>query len=141
MVGGQLLDLRAEGRAVEIAELEHIHEGKTARLIEAACLMGGVAAGAEEKVVECLGRYGRSLGLAFQVVDDILDVTGTTQSMGKVGGRDAELGKATYPDLVGLENAQTRAADLVSSALGELGGVGDAAGLAEIATMVVERGH
>jgi len=72
-------------------------------------------------------------------VDDILDVTGTAQSMGKLGGRDAELGKATYPDLVGLERARARAASLVSSALGELGAVGHADGLAEIATLVVER--
>jgi geranylgeranyl pyrophosphate synthase len=139
MVGGQLLDLRAEGRAVEIDELQRIHEGKTARLFQAACLMGGVAAGANEDVVTRLGRYGRSLGLAFQVVDDILDVTGTAQSMGKVGGRDAELGKATYPDLVGLERARAHAADLVSSALGELEAVEHSGGLAQIATMVVER--
>jgi geranylgeranyl pyrophosphate synthase len=77
--------------------------------------------------------------LAFQVVDDILDVTGTAQSMGKVGGRDAALGKATYPDLVGLDQARAYAADLVSSARGELAGVEDASGLEQIATMVVER--
>ncbi len=139
MVGGQLLDLRAEGREVGIDELERIHEGKTARLFQAACLMGGVAGGASEDVVARLGRYGRSLGLAFQVVDDILDVTGTAQSMGKVGGRDAELGKATYPHLVGLEQARAHAANLVSSALGELEAIEESSGLARIATMVVER--
>jgi geranylgeranyl pyrophosphate synthase len=139
MVGGQLLDLRAEGRSVDLGELERIHEGKTARLIEASCIMGGIAAGASDEVVTHLGRYGRSLGLAFQVVDDILDVTGTAQSMGKAGGRDAELGKATYPDLVGLRHARARAADLVSTALGELDSLVDSKGLSRIATVVVER--
>ncbi|MDH3734566.1 MAG: polyprenyl synthetase family protein [Gemmatimonadota bacterium] len=139
MVGGQLLDLRAEGRSVGIDELDLIHEGKTARLIEACCLMGGVAAGAEEAVVERLGRYGRALGLAFQVVDDILDVTGSAKAMGKTSGRDAELGKATYPNIVGLEGARARADGLVDVALDQIAPLGAAGGLAHIARLVVDR--
>ena len=139
MVGGQLLDLRAEGRPVGVEELDRIHAGKTARLIEAACLMGGVAARATEDDVARLGRYGRSLGLAFQVVDDILDVTGTAQSMGKVGGRDAALGKATYPNVVGLDAARARAEELGEDARREIAGLADPSGLASIASLVVDR--
>lgn len=138
MVGGQLLDLRAEGRPVELGELEAIHEGKTARLIEASCRMGGVAAGGDAETVSLLGRYGRALGLAFQVVDDILDVTGTAQSMGKAGGRDAELGKATYPTLIGLHEARERAMELVDRALAEIEPL-EADGLEQLARVVLDR--
>ena len=139
MVGGQLLDLRAEGRTVGISELELIHEGKTARLIEACCLMGGVAAEAPEETVRHLGRYGRALGLAFQVVDDILDVTGDAEEMGKTSGRDAELGKATYPTLVGLEGARERAGELVAAALEEVSALSAPDDLARMADLLVTR--
>jgi geranylgeranyl pyrophosphate synthase len=139
MVGGQLLDLKAEGREVDVDELDRIHRGKTSRLIEASCLMGGVAAGGEAEEIRRLGAYGRSLGLAFQVVDDILDVTGSTQAMGKTGGRDAELGKATYPNVVGLERARERAAELVGAALDEIEPMQGAATLSRIARMVLDR--
>lgn len=139
MVGGQLLDLRAEGRRVELEELERIHLGKTARLIEASCVMGGTAAGADARILGRLGRFGRALGLAFQVVDDILDVTGTAQSMGKAGGRDEALGKATYPGLAGLDGARSRSRDLLRGALDELEPVPRADELREIARWVVDR--
>jgi len=139
MVGGQLLDLRAEGRHVGHDELERIHLGKTARLIEASCVIGGTAAGVDAETLGRLGRFGRSLGLAFQVVDDILDVTGTAQAMGKAGGRDVALGKATYPGFAGLAKAKTRARTLVGRALAELEPVERADDLREIARWVVER--
>ncbi len=139
MVGGQLLDLRAEGRRVGDAELEGIHLGKTARLIEASCVLGGTAAGSDAAGLARLGRFGRWLGLAFQVVDDILDVTGTAQSMGKTGGRDEALGKATYAGLLGLEGARARARDLVGRALAEIAPMAGADDLARIARWVVER--
>ena len=138
MVGGQLLDLQAEGRRVELEELEVIHEGKTAKLIEASCVMGGVAAEGDEDTIERLKRFGRALGLAFQVVDDILDVTGTARSMGKAGGRDAELGKATYPMLVGVDRARQRARSLVDRALDAIGPL-PADGLERIARLVRDR--
>lgn len=139
MVGGQLLDLRAEGRPVEHAELERIHLGKTARLIEACCLMGGTASRVDARTLGRLGRFGRALGLAFQVVDDILDVTGTAQSMGKAGGRDEALGKATYPGLVGVEEARGRARSLMGRGLAELRPVEGAGDLRDIARWVVDR--
>lgn len=139
MVGGQLLDLRAEGRRVEHAELERIHLGKTARLIEASCVIGGTAAEVEPRTLGRLGRFGRALGLAFQVVDDILDVTGTAQSMGKAGGRDEALGKATYPGLAGLDGARARARILMGRGLAELEPVEGADDLREIARWVVDR--
>lgn len=139
MVGGQLLDLQAEGREVDVEELDRIHRGKTSRLIEASCLMGGVAAGGDADAIRRLGAYGRSLGLAFQVVDDILDVTGSTQAMGKTGGRDAELGKATYPNVVGLERARRRASELVGAALAEIEPIEGADTLSRIARMVLDR--
>jgi len=138
MVGGQLLDLRAEGRRVDLGELEAIHEGKTAKLIEASCMMGAAAAGGDEETISRLSRYGRALGLAFQVVDDILDVTGTPQSMGKAGGRDAELGKATHPMLVGLDRARERARVLVDRALAEIEPL-PADGLEQLAHIVRDR--
>jgi len=139
MVGGQLLDLAAEGRVVDEVELERIHCGKTAGLIRAACLIGAISAGGSDDAVARAGRYGLSLGLAFQVVDDILDVTGTPQSMGKAGGRDAVLRKATFPTLVGVAGARRRARELLGAALAEVAALPGAAKLDDIASLVVER--
>lgn len=139
MVGGQLLDLRAEGRAVEVDELDRIQLGKTGRLIEASCVLGGLAAGAGSGDLERLRAYGRALGLAFQVVDDILDVTGDPESTGKAGGRDAALGKATYPQLVGLEGARERARSLTRRALDEVAPLPCPGALELIARTVLER--
>ncbi len=139
MVGGQLLDLRAEGRRVDAATLERIHLGKTARLMAASSAIGGLAAGVGDAVVERLSAYGRALGLAFQAVDDILDVTGSAQRMGKARGRDEALGKATLPSVLGLEAARARADELGAEALGRIEGLRDAEGLFEIARIVLER--
>lgn len=124
MVAGQLLDLEAEGRGVEVAELERIHRLKTGALIRAAPLMGGIAAGADDGERTALADYGASLGLAFQVMDDILDVTGSSDIIGKTPGRDTELDKATYPALEGVDGARRRAAAEVDSALAALAGAG-----------------
>ena len=91
MVGGQLLDLRAEGRRVSAERLERIHTGKTAKLIAACVVMGGLAAGADDAIIARLHRFGLRLGLAFQAVDDILDVTGSDVELGKRSGRDLDL--------------------------------------------------
>ncbi len=139
MVGGQLLDLRAEGRPVSRAELEEIHLGKTARLIAASCVMGGIAAGGGGEVERRLERFGRTLGLAFQVVDDILDVTGSPLEMGKQGGRDAVLGKATMPSVMGVAQARELGRRLADSALAELSGLSRAEQLREITRVVVDR--
>ncbi len=139
MVGGQLLDLQAERVEVDLEGLERIHLGKTARLIAACCTMGGLAAEAEADTIDRLSRYGVAIGLAFQTVDDILDVTGSSRAMGKVGGRDIELGKATTPSVMGLDGARTRAEDLGSVALDAIAPLDGAAGLREIARLVLER--
>src|SRR3954469_10541115 len=94
-VGGQLLDLLGEGREATLSDLETIHRGKTASLIAAATAIGGMAAGATGDRVDALGGYGEALGLAFQIMDDVLDVTSTTETLGKTAGRDTELRKST----------------------------------------------
>ena len=137
MVGGQSLDLQAEGRSVTVDELEAIHRRKTGALLAAAPVMGGLAAGADDATRDALAAYGAALGLAFQIADDILDVTGETAVLGKTAGRDTELEKATFPSLEGLDAARNRARAEVQTALDalETGGIrSDAlAGLARFA--------
>lgn len=139
MVGGQLLDLLAEKKRVSFKALERIHLGKTARLIAACCTMGGVAARAPEETVDRLTRFGAAIGLAFQTVDDILDVTGSSSRMGKIGGRDEALGKATTPSILGLQGARARAEELGREALGEISPLAGADRLREIGRLVLER--
>ena len=139
MVGGQLLDLRAEGRMVTPEELETIHLGKTARLIAASAAMGGMAAGAAAEQVNRLERFGTRLGLAFQATDDILDLRGTTDELGKESGRDTALGKATYPAVHGLVEAERLSRQLVASAERELEGLPEAGDLRTIADWILAR--
>jgi geranylgeranyl pyrophosphate synthase len=140
MIGGQLLDLEAEGRALGLEELERIHRGKTGALIEASVRVGALAAKASTAEVEALARYGACLGLAFQIADDVLDVTATTDELGKTAGRDVALCKSTYPALLGIEGSRERAAALVEEAQGALRGVGIASeGLEALARYAVER--
>jgi geranylgeranyl pyrophosphate synthase len=120
MVGGQLLDLLGEGRMAGLAELETIHRGKTASLIAAAASIGGMAAGAGIDRIRALDAYGEALGLAFQIMDDVLDVTSTTEALGKTAGRDTALQKSTYPSLMGLENARAMAGRKVEEARAHL---------------------
>jgi geranylgeranyl pyrophosphate synthase len=110
MIGGQLQDLMAESvRADSIEKLERIHRAKTGALISASAMVGGMAAGAPGTSVDALGSFGADLGLAFQIVDDVLDVTSSSASLGKTAGRDAQLGKSTYPGLLGVDGAMERA--------------------------------
>lgn len=139
MVGGQLLDLQAEGTRLTRREVERIHAGKTAALLSASTVMGGVAAGAGPDLLGRLERFGRRLGLAFQVVDDVLDLTGSDRELGKQSGRDQALEKATYPGLFGLEAAEERSRELVEGALGELEGVPRTDELRAIADFVIRR--
>ncbi|WP_295405103.1 (2E,6E)-farnesyl diphosphate synthase [uncultured Thiocystis sp.] len=118
MVGGQALDLEAEGKALDVAMLEHIHIHKTGALIRASVQMGILAHGSlDADRAERLDRYAKCLGLAFQIQDDVLDVEGDTALIGKTAGRDQALDKATYPALVGLAEAKEMAADLIGEAL------------------------
>ena len=140
MVGGQWLDLEAEGRRSSLAELVEIHRRKTGALITAACALGGVAAGADEDTIAALTAYGASVGLAFQIADDLLDATATTEELGKTAGRDATLSKATYVSVLGLDGARVEAhrhADLAIAALAGLGPAGTA--LRTLAGYIVQR--
>jgi geranylgeranyl diphosphate synthase type II len=124
MVGGQMLDLEAEGRQLTVDELVRIHRLKTGALLAAAPVVGGRAAGADPAVQNALGVYGVSIGLAFQITDDILDVTGSTGVLGKTAGRDAALSKATFPALAGLDGAREWAVQEVETAGAALDAVG-----------------
>ncbi|WNN49397.1 (2E,6E)-farnesyl diphosphate synthase [Siccibacter colletis] len=118
MCGGQALDLSAEGQQVALDALERIHRHKTGALIRAAVRLGALSAGIRgREALPALDRYAESIGLAFQVQDDILDVVGDTATLGKRQGADQELGKSTYPALLGLEQAQLKARDLYEDAL------------------------
>jgi len=109
MVAGQSLDLEAESRDVTGSELERIHRLKTGALITASAHSGALIAGAKERELEAVTRYGVALGLLFQITDDLLDVTATAEDLGKTPGKDARSRKATYPALYGLEATRTRA--------------------------------
>jgi geranylgeranyl pyrophosphate synthase len=141
MVGGQLLDLRAEGRPVTGEQLEVIHRGKTGRLIAASAVMGGIAAGASTERLRALERYGLQLGLAFQAVDDILDLKGTAGELGKESGRDRDLGKATYPAIFGVEETERLSRSLAEAAISELDSFDRPDELRAIAAYVIERTH
>jgi len=140
MIGGQLLDLEGEGRPLALDDLQRIHAAKTGALITAAASIGGRAAGASPDRLDALARYGEAIGLAFQIADDVLDVTATTDQLGKTAGRDLELRKSTYPALLGVDGAKSRAAALVRegcTALDEVGLLTPA--LDRIAHFTVER--
>ncbi|MDQ2891333.1 MAG: polyprenyl synthetase family protein [Gemmatimonadota bacterium] len=113
MIGGQLADLVAENAPVNSSDnLERIHRAKTGALMSVSCRIGGMAAGASDAAVAALATFGGDLGLAFQIVDDVLDVTSSTAKLGKTAGRDAALGKSTYPALLGVDGAMARAVTL-----------------------------
>jgi geranylgeranyl diphosphate synthase, type II len=140
MVGGQLLDLEAESREISALELERIHRAKTGALLAASLRLGGLAAGAEAPALRALVRYGESLGLAFQIADDLLDLTGSDEVLGKTAGRDLSLEKATYPALFGVEGARTLAEERAEEAVDALEAEGLATeGLRTLARYVVER--
>ena len=124
MIGGQLRDLAGEGLALSLHEREAIHSAKTGAIIVASVRMGALAAEADAAKVAALEFYGRSIGLAFQIMDDVLDVTSTTSAIGKTAGRDAVLGKSTYPALLGVEGARKRAQALIEDGLDSLAGHG-----------------
>lgn len=140
MVGGQLLDLDGEGQVLSLGQLERIHSAKTGALIAASVRIGGIAAGADAGRTAALERYGAAVGLAFQIADDILDATATTAQLGKTAGRDAALGKSTYPALLGVQGAVARAAGLATDARAALSEAGLLTPeLARLTSFVVDR--
>ena len=142
MIGGQHLDLRGEGRALSRNELDAIHRSKTGALIATSVRLGGFAAACDNTGLEAFRRYGESIGLAFQIMDDVLDVTSSTDKLGKKVGRDAKLGKSTYPALFGVEGAMKRAALLVEEGCDALRKERLLTGeLEELAAFIVSRSH
>ncbi len=140
MVGGQVMDLEAEETPVDADALEAIHRAKTGALLVAALRLGALAAGADAAALEALTGYGEHVGLAFQIVDDVLDVVGDEETLGKTPGGDASAGKATYPALFGVDGARGLAREHVAEALAALerGGVRSPE-LEGIARFVLER--
>jgi geranylgeranyl diphosphate synthase type II len=140
MIGGQVVDLEAEHSQPDLATLEYIHRSKTAALISASVVSGGLYAGADDEAVGALRGFGQSIGLAFQIVDDVLDVTQTSEQLGKTAGKDTAAEKATYPALFGVDESLRKAGVLVNSALVSLDGFGERAeALKELAQFLVER--
>jgi geranylgeranyl diphosphate synthase, type II len=140
MIGGQVVDLEAEHIQPTAEMLEYIHRSKTAALITACLVSGGLYAGAKESQVGKLRAFGRSIGLAFQIVDDVLDVTQTSEQLGKTAGKDAASEKATYPALFGIEASLQKADALVKEAFAELESFSERAEpLKELAQFLVER--
>ena len=129
LIAGQVLDLEGEGKPVSKAALRFIHESKTAALLTCAIRLGAMSANATPSKLEALSRFGHALGLAFQVIDDILDVTQTTEKLGKTAGKDAAVTKATYPALFGLKRSREIAAELTQEALTSLAPFGKKAAL------------
>jgi len=125
LVGGQVVDIESEGLAMEgkpvsLETLKYIHAHKTGALLETAVVSGAILGGGTEEDIERLGKYAYDIGLAFQVVDDILDCTATSEELGKTAGKDVAVGKATYPSLLGLEESQRIADELIRSAKEQL---------------------
>ena len=143
MVAGQALDLAAVGGHPDADALAHMHAHKTGALIVAAVRLGGLVAVADDDPrLTALTRYARAIGLAFQIHDDILDVTGDTVTLGKTSGADAARAKPTYPSLLGLEGAQRKAHSLIDEAIAALAPLGErAAPLADLAHYMIERDH
>ncbi len=140
MVGGQVLDLEAEGKDLSIDELRRLHSKKTGALITVAVRAAAILSGATGEQLPCLTAFAEKLGLAFQIVDDVLDVEGDTASLGKTAGKDAAQHKATFPALLGLEASKARAAQLIESATSDLEIFGPSAdALRSIAGFVVDR--
>ena len=121
MVGGQVKDLAGEGQAPELERVHAIHSGKTAALISACFRLGALAAGGAPEAVARLGEAGRDFGLAFQIVDDLLDLQGSTAELGKQAGSDTEARKLTWPAAVGVEASRRDAAELVQGAVARCG--------------------
>ena len=143
LVGGQVLDLESEGKTDITAEtLSFIHSHKTGALLETSVVTGALLAGASSEDIAKLSKYAQNIGLAFQIIDDILDITATDEQLGKTAGKDLVAQKATYPSLWGLEKSQTKAEQLIAEAISQLESYGEAAQpLIAIANFIVTRNH
>ncbi len=143
MAGGQAIDLASVGKALDEAQLKKMHELKTGALLHASVMMGAACGVASEQQVHALSKYGQAIGLAFQVMDDILDVTANSATLGKTAGKDAEAGKPTYVSVLGIERSQAYALELYAHANAALdtGGMTSTDALRALADSVVKRVH
>ncbi len=140
MIGGQVLDMEGENRSLHLPELQRLHAMKTGALLTAACRLGAISAGADGGAVKAVEGYGRHIGLAFQIVDDLLDLTSTPEQMGKGTGKDAGRGKNTYPSLLGVEQSRQEAHRQLDLGLGSLSPLGSRAQpLITLARFVLQR--
>jgi geranylgeranyl diphosphate synthase type II len=140
LVAGQVADLEAEGKRISASQLRYIHERKTAALLCCSVRLGGMSANCTPAQLEALTDFGYHVGLAFQVIDDILDVTQTSEKLGKTAGKDSQAQKATYPSIVGLEKSRNLARDLTQRAFAALKPFGgQAAALEALAQFLLKR--
>jgi geranylgeranyl pyrophosphate synthase len=137
MIAGQMADMEGEKVKGSVEMLERIHTNKTAKMFRAACRMGAICGGASEKMVDAVGRYGLATGLGFQIRDDILDVSGSKEDIGKTAGKDAEQGKMTYPAVVGMHESEAILNKLAKEAVEELNGFGDEADMLRMLAVVL----
>lgn len=142
MVGGQALDIACENSVVSLETLQTIHKNKTGALITCSVHVGAIAASASTQQIKSLITYGDKIGLAFQIVDDLLNVTATTEELGKTAGSDAAQGKATYPAFFGVEGTRSRAKEAVEEAIEALSGFDNNADpLRMLARYILSRGN
>ena len=142
LVGGQADDLRLQFATPDLDSLEKIHRRKTGALLTVSLKLGGITAGASAEQIDCLARYGQHLGLAFQIVDDLLDLNGSSETMGKKTGKDAQAGKQTYPTVIGQAASRQRANEMIEQAIAAITMFGDAgAPLKSLANFVINRTH
>ena len=127
LIGGQVMDLEGEGKKLPLADLRYVHESKTAALLTTSIKLGGMSAGATTEQIAALHAFGWNTGLAFQIIDDILDVTQTTEKLGKSAGKDLASEKSTYPALLGLDASRAEAQRLTTEAMNALSIFGDQA--------------
>jgi len=140
LIAGQVADLEAEGRNIDMSGLRYIHENKTAAILTTSVRLGATSADATAKQLDAITKFGRALGLAFQIIDDILDVTQTTEKLGKSAGKDAAAKKATYPAVIGLEKSRREAKRLTRRAHNALSIFGEKANaLHALANYLLER--
>ena len=140
MIGGQVADIESEGKPVIADTLEYIHHSKTGALLSACVRTGAIAAGSGDAGLEAMTGFGNKLGLVFQIVDDILDVTASSEALGKTAGKDEKVKKATYPALYGVDVSRQKARDLVDGALSDISVFGtEADTLRELARFFISR--
>ena len=139
VIGGQMEDIDAEGKTPDVSLVEYIHRNKTAALIRAACVMGGICAGADIQTLEKLARYGQNAGLAFQLADDLLDESSTVEKLGKDIGSDKARGKMTWPAVHGIEKTAADAKQMEEKAIAALKGLKNPVLLEQLAGFIIRR--